>query len=224
MAILILLISLFFIILSFPLTVIIRYRRERENDDFTLDIHIFFNLFKIRIKIPFLQNSFIRFFSEIFAEVDLILNKIRVWKEPVEMEKEVKWKNIELKRLKKISKYISDKEQAKIIFSSLNIRCKEVAWRTEFGLPDPALTGFTTGFIWSIKGIILFFLNEVICPIAGERLKFMVKPDFYHKRFETDFKGIFSFNTGNIILTVIRIVLYKIKGGYRSWENIRLKD
>lgn len=220
----VLLIPLIIFIIFMPVTISITYFRRGEDDDFIVDIYLFFKFLDLKIRIPYLQNSFFRFFSEVFGEIDLVFRKITVWKEPVELEKEVEWKNIELERLKKLFKLILDKRMINIISRNLNLRCGELTWETDIGWVNPALTGLSSGFIWSLKGILLAVIDNKICSLEKEKVEIDVNPDFYHQVFNTHFRGIFSVFTGNIILTVFKVFLYKIKGGYKLWENIRLKN
>ncbi|MDI3546661.1 MAG: hypothetical protein PWR10_313 [Halanaerobiales bacterium] len=219
---LILLILFFFITFFLPLYIRVEYQRKGEDDSFILDVYILIKILGFRIKVPYLQNKVFKFFSEIVTEIDSTLLNLWPWKNELEIEREIDWRNIQLKRLKKIVKILSDREMTSLIFNSINLRCWEFIWETDFGWPNPALTGVTNGFIWTLKGIIIRLVDSKIHFLKEPDLA--VYPDFYHKKFSTRFKGIFSLYLGNIILTVIRVLIYKLKGGYRPWENIQLKN
>jgi len=114
-------------------------------------------------------------------------------------------------RINSIFRLINNKEVIFLILKTLNLKCRKFYWKTELGLSDPALTGIASGIIWGIKGTLTGLINNYITLIKKPELA--VYPDFYHQRLSTSFEGIFSTVSGNIILTVIKIVMYKIRGG-----------
>lgn len=117
-------------------------------------------------------------------------------------------------RINSIFQLINNREIIFLILKTLNLKCRRFYWKTELGLSDPALTGIVSGIIWGIKGALLGLINNYITLIKKPELA--VYPDFYHQRLSTSFEGIFLTLSGNIILTIIKIVMYKIRGGYRS--------
>ncbi len=212
-----LLISIFFI----PLGIELKYKREGKNDVIKLNIFLLFKFIGLRIKIPYLNNRFIAFFTEIVAELDSLLFKLLPVKGELKIKEKVDWVEVELVKLKQLLSFILDKELMSIIFKNLNVKCYKFSWISEFGFTNPALTGIFNGFFWSIKGIILNVVDSIVFFYTNPQVE--IYPDFYDSKFNTKFEGIFSVRLGNIILTVFKIFSYKIRGGNRLWENIQLK-
>lgn len=219
---LILFILLFLLMLFLPLTIRIEYLRKGEDDYFALGLYIIFKALGLKIKIPYIQTRLLRPVTEFFAEIDSIFSLLWPWKDELKLEKEIEWKNIQIKKLKKIMGLLKQRELFFLILQSLKIKCKRCSWKTEYGWEDPALTGISGGFIWIVKGSIISFLDGLV--IFLEEPEVDVCPDFYKKKFSTCFQSIFSIFLGNIILTGLRVVLYKVKGGFKQWGSIQLKS
>lgn len=222
----ILLISIFFIIkvifIILPVTIIVEYRRVGQNDKFYVDIYTIIKMLGITIKIPYLQNKLRNFIVDFFAEIDMVIMNIWPWHEEIDFEKEIDLKKIQLDKIKKIFKLLLNKRIVDIIVETLNIKCTRLYWATEFGFSNPAFTGISTGFLWILKGLFLKSLNSILFSLRQPEIS--IQPDFENKRFDTEFKGIFSIRLGNIILIIIKFLLYKVKGGYGLWKNIQLKN
>jgi hypothetical protein len=210
------------LILFLPLTIDLEYIRKKGDDSFNLNIYVFFRFLNLNIRIPYIQSKFFGFFLNIFAEIDSFFINIIPWREKLEFEEELSWKNIHLEKLKKLIKLLTNRDLIRIIISGLNIKCLKFYWNTEYGWGNPAFTGISYGIIWTIKGTILSFLSNKVCIIPNPYIE--LKADFDNKKFITHFKGIFSVHLGNIILTTLRILFYNLKGGLVKWENIQLKN
>ncbi len=226
MLIYIILVFLLFILINFiPVNIRVEYSRKGQDDDFNLDVYTFVNFLGISIHIPFLQNRFLLAFTKLFAEIDLFFIKIHTKEENVDtdLEKEIEWENIQMKNIRKILSLIKDTTLNEIIINTLRIKCHSLSWKTDYGFTNPAYTGIINGFIWIFKGIILKFANDLITFVCEP--EFTVKPDFYNKRFSTYFSGIFSLLLGNIILTIIKALFYKLSNlDYQRFFLIRLKS
>lgn len=202
-----------FLVLYFPLNIKVEYSREGQNDDFKLELYTFIRLFGITICIPYLQNRVFDFFTEIFAEIDLLFLNIKGEKDK-EIEKEVEWNNEQIEKLKKLLTVIFDRDLVNLLFSNLKIHCHHLKWKTEFGLADPAYTAIVNGFIWTLKGVFIKLTDELL--LFKNQVKLIIEPDFYNVKFSTFFIGIFSNRIGNIIITMIKVLLYKIKSTLKS--------
>ncbi len=216
---------LFIIMLYTPINVRIEYSRKGQDDNFKLDIYTFVKFIGFSIHIPFLENRFLLTFTKLFAEIDMFFIKINSRQEKLDtaFEKEIEWENIQMNNIKKVFKILMDKTLNEIIINTLQIKCKKFSWDTEYGLSNPAYTGISNGFIWMFKGILLEFANELLTFLCEPEL--VVKPDFYKKNFSTHFSGIFFLRLGNIILTVIKGLLYKLSNlNYKIFFSLRLKS
>lgn len=219
---LILLISFFvlLIIFSLPLKIEFMYIRENENDELEINLFLIIKGLGLRINIPYFQNYLLPFFIEIRAEINNFL--LKLWPGNIELEEEITLNDITFNKFKRLLKIIFDHQQISIIFSGLNLKCNQFCWQTDFGLGDPAYTAITNGLIYSIKGIILTVLCQKVCKLKNPVIK--VNPDFYQKKFKTELKGIFSLYLGNIIFTGLNLLIYRLKGEIKIWQNIRLKN
>jgi len=217
---------LFILLMLFvPINVKVEYNRKGEDDDFKLDIYTFIKFLGISIHIPIIQNRFLSSITKFFAEIDVFFIKINPQNENTntDIEKEIQWENIQMNNVRKLFSVLMDKTLNEIIINTLQIKCHNLSWKTEYGFTNPAFTGISNGFIWIFKGIILKFANDLITFICEP--DFAVKPDFYNKRFSTCFSGIFSLLLGNIILTIIKALFYKLSNiYYQRFFSIRLKS
>ncbi|MFP4017338.1 MAG: DUF2953 domain-containing protein [Halanaerobiales bacterium] len=201
---------IFLIVMILPVNMKIEYSRRDQDDKFKLDIYTFTKLFGLSIYIPILNNKLLSFFTEFFAEVDLFFLNKKSYKGDVDIEKEIDWENIHLDKVKKTLGLIMDKKLNTIIINNLKLRCKFLYWKTDYGWSNPALTGISNGFIWMFKGVIINILSTLLKFINTPELD--VKPDFDTEKFSTHFSGIFSLLLGNIILTTMKVIFYKLSG------------
>lgn len=199
---------IFLIIYTLPVNIKIEYSRIEEDDEFRLDIYTFIRFLGMSIYIPYFNNKLIAFFTEFFAEIDLFFLKKKSNYKNVDIEEEVEWEKIHLDKLKKILFLIMDKNLNRIIFDNLKIYCKSFYWRTEYGMSNPAITGISNGLFWILKGIIVQVISIILNFNNPPEL--YVKPDFDEEKFSTYFSGIFSLHLGNIILTTMKILIYKL--------------
>ena len=206
-------IFLFIILILFlPINLRIDYKRKGQDDNFQLNIYTFIKILGISINIPYLQNKFRSSITQLFSEVDLFFLKIKSDKESTAVEKEIDWGNMEIEKIEKLLTLILDKTFIEIIISTLKIRCRRFFWKTEYGMSNPAYTGISNGFIWMLKGVLIKLTYDLLIFLCEPELN--VKPDFYNEKFYTHFSGIFSAVLGNIILTLIKLLLYKLNALY----------
>jgi hypothetical protein len=213
--------GLFILIVFLPLGIEINYRRTGKNDSLNLNLYILFRFTGLRIRIPYLKNRFITLFTEIVAEIDSLLFRLLPTKGELEVKEKIDWTEFEPVKLKQLLSLVLDRELMSIITRTLKITCYRFSWITEYGLFNPALTGVFNGLFWTIKGIILNLVTSSVSFNRNPDIE--IHPDFYNQKFKTELKGIFSARLGNIILTVLKVFFYKLKGGTRLWENIQLK-
>lgn len=122
-------------------------------------------------------------------------------------------------KIKKISEY-NDKEILKVkkhfkyfkkhkkIMRYLGKNIKKIYWITNIGFEDAALTGISTGLLWSIKSSIL---SVFISKNGLDEIDINIYPDFNKSKFEIEFNCIIKCNLVYIIIIALYIG-YK-KGG-----------
>lgn len=220
--ILLILILLFLIIFFLPLEIKIDYKRHADDDSFKLDVYPLLRLLGIRIKIPLIQSSLLKLVTKFWVKIDSLIFKIWPGHRGISLEKELNWQQLKLDKLKKVVGSAFDFKLSDLIFKTLKIKSRRMWWEIEFGWVDPALTGISNGLIWAILGMLLRSL-ELKLDFVEEPV-ISVKPNFKQKILLLQFNGIFSVLIGNIILTVIRVMIYKLKGGSKKWANIQLKN
>lgn len=222
MILLIIIILLFLLLFFLPLEIKIDYKRQAEDDSFKLDVYPLLRLLGIRIRIPLIRSSLLKLLTEFWVKIDSLIFKIWPGHRVISFEKEINWRQLKLNKLTKIVGSAFDFKLSDLIFKTLKIKCQRMGWEIEFGWADPALTGISNGLIWALLGMLLRSLELKIDFVEEPFIS--VKPNFKQEILLLRFNGIFSVLIGNIILTVIRVMIYKIKGGSKQWENIQLKS
>jgi hypothetical protein len=96
------------------------------------------------------------------------------------------------------------------------VNCSKLVWITQIGLEDAAVTGISTGLLWSVKGLVY----AVICQLEHwhiSKVELNVIPNFKQKLFEVHLDCIFKFTIGHIIIAGIKLIIFLLffwlKGG-----------
>lgn len=96
------------------------------------------------------------------------------------------------------------------------VQCEQLIWITKVGCKDAAVTGLTTGLLWSIKGIVYGTLKQ-FKKWQVKKTHFKVATDFDKNNFELLIDCIFILKIGHIIFAGIKlcgyILLFILKGG-----------
>ena len=209
-------------IFLFPIKIELEYSRHKQDDQFKLNIYLFKKIPGLKLKIPFLQNFLFPFLTRIKAEISSVIFKLCPGKKEIELEEEIHLQEIQLENIKKSINLLLDKKQMALVFSSLNLSCKKFYWETNYGFSNPALTGISNGLIWTLKLFILKKIKKNICSLHNPEIE--VNPNFSNSVINIRFHSIFSVKLGNIILTGIKLYLYRVKGGFGFWKNKKLKS
>lgn len=77
------------------------------------------------------------------------------------------------------------------------VHCEYLYWHTRVGYDDAALTGLSTGLIWSVKSLFLQYFSHII-PLRTVPI-IHVDPSFNEPSFNTEFRCIFSFKLRHLI-------------------------
>ncbi|SDK43484.1 DUF2953 domain-containing protein [Sediminibacillus albus] len=86
------------------------------------------------------------------------------------------------------------------------ITIKKLTWTSKLGLDDATLTGVAAGAGWSIKAIILSWINEHVYKLAACDVD--VQPLFQQDRIHTELECIFSIRLGQAIRIFRHIAKY----------------
>lgn len=207
----ILLISLFLFFLIFLLTSLkirIEYRLEDNGLISVTEIDTWFVIAGLPIRVSLFRNPLLAFFRDFFRGLDDFFRKMWPGDKKEDIEKGFGAAKKALGRLKDYLAFFFDRELLNILSNNLQIKCHHLCWITEQGLADPAYTAIFYGLIWSVKGMLLRILDELV--YFEEEIKVEVIPDFHSLKFSTSFCGIFSLRLGNIIYTISKVFLHRI--------------
>lgn len=214
---LIFLISLFLLVLFFLLTALkvqIQYRLEGPGFFSITKVETWFVFAGLSLKVSLLRNPLLIFFRNFFKEIDNFFRKIWSADKKGDIEKGIGAGQKALRRLKDYLTFFLDRELLHILSRTLKIRCLYLFWRTEYGLGDPAYTAVFNGLIWTLKGMLIHLLDDLV--YFEDELLLDVEPDFHDFNFSTSFCGIFFLPLGNIILTISRLFLHRIRSSIKK--------
>ncbi|MFW6409983.1 MAG: DUF2953 domain-containing protein [Halanaerobiales bacterium] len=204
-----LLIPFFLCLLLFiPVTFRIYYLRNEQDGFLELDIYFVFRIFGFRIKVPEIKNNLIPIITEIQTQIENLVFDIRPIK--LELEKEINLNQKMLERLNKIITGLMDKNQIKILVNSLNPECKIFNLQIIYGISNSMVTAVTYGFLGSIIGSTITLMERIFSPFMKREIELV--PEYNKNKLEIDFESIFSLTLGNIILTVIKLLFYRLGG------------
>jgi hypothetical protein len=198
-----------------PLELVADYQRKEQEDNFNLQLRLFY--FKYNFKISYLD--FKHLFSLPTTELKAEFNSIFFDAEH-ELKEELSEAEMEslIDHLKKLKRIINRFE---LIFL-LTHNCSYFSWQTSFGFSNPAYTGFLTGVLWPLKSSIISILKNELefkeLPIIK------VEPKFNRAQaLKVEFKGIFTFRLGKLILIVAKIIFDElIRRGKLKWKTTQL--
>ncbi|WP_018250063.1 DUF2953 domain-containing protein [Orenia marismortui] len=190
-----------------PIKLKVKLYAEQTKGDLIFKLRITF--FKYKLELPFLHIDQKFSISSLFlqAELERKLGKDIKIKEDLEGgEKNYEDLNNIVLFFKEIKQGLSNTED---ILSIID-RCEYFSWKTNFGFANPAYTGVITGFLWSIKGVIISIIENNLK--FKSRPFFEVNPEFdYPIPFKTKFEGIFVFKLGNIMFIGLKVSFIQLK-------------
>lgn len=96
---------------------------------------------------------------------------------------------------------------------------ENINWATACGSHNAMCTALNTGFIWSLKGIIIAYLSS---KTHLENINLKVEPDFSKICFFSEFNCILKIRIVHIISIIACILLMKLRGVY-FWIRSRKK-
>ena len=187
------------------------FNKEFKNDYLSIDIYLFYQLIKIRKKIPLIVfeslNEGIKYQSETNATA---MDKEK--KDRITGTKLKGWNRDYKEFLKKITDFY---QVLKIFLQKVHI--DKLEWKTVIGTDDAMVTGILAGFVWQIKGIALGIISNLLS--LDTRPQLVVTPDFNNEINHTRIECILRFRVGNVILTGMHILFKLAQGGRKKWHK-----
>lgn len=215
-----------FIIPFLPVIIEIIYSHDKSRDDeddeeLMVNMYVGFKFINFRIRIPLVENRVLDYILKIKGKIESDLFKIFPGDGEIEFEGSLEEEEF-INKFKDLYDLIKSRHHLLEVMSNLKMKCINLTWKTKLGLSDPAYTGLVIGFLWAFKGSIISYLDHKIFPIKERNLN--ITPLFSGKEFSFVIKGIFKIYLGNIILTGIKLLIFRIKGGLKEWPNTQLKS
>ena len=203
------------IILYFiPIELLINYQRKDNDDNLVLQFKVFILHYNLKL-------SLIDFKHLFSFPTTKLKGKFRslFFDTNIEFKEELSESEIEyLKKYTKIMKRIISRFE--LVFL-LTHNCSFFSWESSFGFSNPAYTGLLTGILWSIKGTIISILQT---ELKFKKLPLIVvKPNFNKvEPLKVEFKGIFTFRLGKLIVIGFQISYFELKRRAKiKWKNTR---
>lgn len=81
-------------------------------------------------------------------------------------------------------------------------RIEQLEWRTELGTGDAAATSVLVGGLWALKSTVVSVLSRSHVFVHAPQL--LVAPDYNKTRFSLEFRCIFRFTIGDIIVAALK--------------------
>lgn len=196
-----------------PLWIQLNYQHRDRDDRLTVEVHTVARLLYYRFEVPVLRLSRERFFPALFVEAELqqgLGRKLLLQeKEAITAEdvlRVINWRSLRLAH-RMIGEY------ARILdYVTRTTAIESLRWTTGFGLADPALTGFATGLLWTVKSVLYRRVRNMLR--SPGRPQIAVEPFFGGPRLQVDFHCIFATRIGHII-----IVGYKLRQVFKKGVN-----
>lgn len=203
----------FSITISFlNLKIKINFIRKGDNDDINISLYILKGLLKYKVTIPFIDiinsidnNEFIK--TQVYRKTQ-VLKEQKIFKKA--NKKELNFNEMKLLAEKFLDfrrKYL---ETIKYIMKKIAI--DNIYWWTEIGLEDAADTAVLSGILWGIKSNLIMFLKR---KYKLDYIYIDIKPYYTEKKLNVIFSCIVTLKLGYIIMTGIKLLLIRIKGGER---------
>ncbi len=189
----------------------VNYDLDSGQNVHLLKFCLFFRLFRLKIKLPCLDIFILPLIENIKKGMNIIILKIWPGKGQLEIKKELDLKFFKKKQKKRKKKKLSLQQQ-RLILKKLKIINEHFSCQIDYGLGNPAFTGFSHGVIWILLQQFVQKLSREILMTSVPELR--VTPVFDNTLVKVEFEGIFIIYPGNIIITGFKIASSYLKGGF----------
>lgn len=197
------------------LTVSIRYGRVGENDLLVVEVSAWFGLIRLRYEIPVIKWTTSGGQPAVVAEV-----KGR-------RKQSAKEKRIDLQQiktsLKRYRSYLHRFVDVRPVMNQMlrHVRCTALEWHTVLGTGDAAGTGALAGAAWGVKSVVVGTISRHVTLHAVPR--FSVQPVWNEARLGTQFRCVFHFRIGHLMIAGMRLTLLRLKAIIARFRAARAK-
>jgi len=199
-----LLLILSVIIFILPIKLGVNFKKNGEKEELYVKIGIVLGIFNLQGSV-----DFFKFHLNGLLPYILLQTENRVYAENP-------W--LDLKKLIKISLPFRDDILFKLLKRMFEVNnrffkeivCQRLAWKTNIGLGDPALTALSTGGIWAAKSILYMNLQRNV-QVNFHKPVYEVNPVFNKTEFRVAFDCIFTFRFGHIIIAGCKVLVIYVK-------------
>ncbi|WP_418789977.1 DUF2953 domain-containing protein [Phosphitispora sp. TUW77] len=186
----------------------ISFVRKKKNDHLKIEISVFKGIIRYKAEMPVFEinNKPLQPMVKVKTEAEGVSpsteNKGRFFEVPLaelllHLPRNVKWAFEYLERYRKAVKHLIK-----------SVRLRQLSWKTEIGVGDPAYTGIAAGFLWAVKGMGYGIIRRNVrtdnAPV------FSVLPCYCDTCFRVEFHCIFDLRIGNIIVAGLNFAKCRI--------------
>lgn len=203
------------LLLLFPFSIEIHFKREGKDDRIHIGVRGMAGLVRLGYDIP-------------VAAIMERSGKITLKKDPAkQMPKRQKgWVTITVEKIEKIMREIRKirkrlrKYKRAVRRFTRTFELQKFEWRTAYGTGDAAETAYIAGLVWGVKGVIAGLSYRYFN--VKKRMQYDVRPHFQAKGFRTELTCIIRFWLGKAMVAGLTLVFLWLREGIK-WRNIRFK-
>ncbi|MEG6585677.1 DUF2953 domain-containing protein [Dendrosporobacter sp. 1207_IL3150] len=203
-----------FVISRVSIFIHLRFLRNCDDDFIKVDIYLPRNILLYSMKIPVIElvkhNNLPWIESEVKAEEGKTKTHVRREKRFVKV-----FFNIYFKHPRRFRKLMRKVRYYHRLYTRLMneiikaIYCEKFYWKTTFGCDDAASTAVVTGALWSVKSLLVNYLQSR--TNFKEKPVVKVIPAFGQEKIDIELLCIFSIKLGNVIDASKRVLYTKAK-------------
>lgn len=193
-----LLINLLFIIVIFTkVTIFIHFSHWQDDDFIKIQLKAWNGILSYTYEVPFIKLK--------TDEPGIVYEKDTLDKKKKESKSKVTPEEV-LNRISEMKTLIKNIGEFFIIMKKLlkSIQVVKFEWHTVIGVNNAAYTGMLTGFIWSLKGMLIGGIGKYMRLM--EKPTISLSPSFQQAMSQTSFQCMFRLRIGNAILAGLKIL------------------
>ncbi len=180
--------------------------KDDQQEEIALTIYALYGLIKYRLALPFIKLLRDKnLLDSLNLNTDIKVGQQKLVKD--KQEEDLNFSEVKELYQKGIRFYKRYNQSIQYIHSHIIIN--EIAWYTEVGLEDAAITAISTGFFWMIKSNLLVLLNK---NFNAKEIHVNVIPYYGGYKFHTSLNCIITLKLGHIIIAGYKIIIRKLKG------------
>lgn len=196
---------IFFIVIS-EIKINVLVLKDGKREEIVLTTLALYGLLKYRMELPFLKLFKNKNFVDSFnLNSDIELGK----KEVIKDNQQENFNFNEIKIIYKETQAFYRKYYPSIQYIHNRVTIEQIAWATEVGVEDAAVTAIATGVFWMIKSNLVALIYN---SFTTDNIQLNVTPYYGGEKFSTTLDCIITLKLGHIIIAGFKIILSKIKG------------